>query len=151
MNRRTIQVQVLYLKLLSLTYLAAFISLYKQIDVLMSSRGIVPASASIKSIQDQNIPVLAAPTLFTYTAACFEWLEKACQLLQIDISALDKLDTLMYILCFVAIVLSFLAIISNKFHSIAVFFPCWIIYLSFVTVGGVFFHFQWDILLLEAG
>lgn len=151
MNKRSIQVQILFLKLLSLSYLTAFVSLYKQIDSLMSSRGLMPAAATLKVIKDRSIPVLAAPTLLLWRDQLIEWMVAVSVRLGLDLGAYDKTDTLMYCLCLLAICLSFAATLSSRFHNYFVFFTCWIVYQSFVTVGGVYFHFQWDILLLEAG
>ena len=152
MNRRTIQIQVLFLRLLALCYLVAFVSLYKQIDVLMSSRGLMPVSATLKAINDRNIPITSAPTLLV-------WRDQMIQLYDAilgyfpsaELAGYDQTDLIMYLLCLLGIQTSLMAVFSRYFHTYWVYLTCWVIYQSFVTIGGVYFHFQWDILLLEAG
>lgn len=57
----------------------------------------------------------------------------------------------LYLACSLGIVLSLLAVVSNRFMSMFSFGMLWLVYLSFLNVGQVFFSFQWDILLVETG
>ncbi len=84
--------------------MVAFISLFKNIDMLFSSRGLVPAGVE---------------------------------------------DTYIYLVCLFGIGISIMNIFGAKSHTNMVIM--WVIYSVAVRYGGVFFSYQWDVLLLEAG
>lgn len=119
----------IFLKALGLVYLAAFLSLAVQVDGLIGSRGLLPASELLEAISrhfgSQRHQVL--PTL------C--WLSSS--------------DAFLRGLCWGGATLSLL-LIAGILPRLAL--PLlWGFYLSLTSVGGDFLRFQWDALLLESG
>jgi hypothetical protein len=112
------------LRLLGAIFLAAFLSLYVQLPVLLGGRGLLPAARYLAAIRG-SASFFSAPTLF--------WLGASDRALSAAALAGAALS--------VALVLGF----APR--------PCllglWAIYLSFATVGQDFLSFQWDNLLLE--
>jgi hypothetical protein len=116
-------VRNLFLRLLGVIFLIAFLSLYVQVEVLIGSRGLLPAAAYLRTIG--SVSLLDAPTIF-----------------QIDCS-----DRALHGAALAGAVLSFGLILSIAPRYALILL--WVLYLSFVTVGQDFFSFQWDNLLLE--
>lgn len=119
----------LFLRVLGCIYFIAFLSLWVQIHGLVGSNGILPAEQYLAAVHQQigTRGYHLFPTLF--------WL--------------NPTDASLHFLCAGGVILSLLLIVG-------IFAPftlvgLWVFYLSLVTVGQVFFSFQWDILLLEAG
>lgn len=122
-----------FLRLLALIYFVAFISLGVQIPGLIGSHGIIPAADFLERVETA-MPSAApaerfwqAPTLFLWGSSdtALGWGWKIGAMLSI-VMALGVATPLMGLLL-------------------------WLLYLSYVTVGGAFLGFQWDNLLLEAG
>jgi hypothetical protein len=115
-------VRDLVLRLLGVVYLLAFLSLLTQLDVLLGSHGLLPAA----NVLAANRSFVELPTVF-----------------RIDCS-----DTTLHIGAIAGVVLSLgLAFgLAPRLCLVAL----WALYLSFVNVGGEFFAFQWDNLLLES-
>ncbi len=124
----------LFLRALGAIYLVAFLSLWSQILGLVGESGILPVrslmSAALRSFDLHGIGVdryRILPTL------C--WIGSS--------------DVFLHVEC-AAGVLASLALILGVAPV-----PClgllWLLYLSLATVGRVFFGYQWDNLLLEAG
>jgi hypothetical protein len=119
----------LFLRLLGLVYLIAFVSLWSQIHGLIGSQGILPAQEFLDAanLRWGAKAWLHVPTLCWVSAS----------------------DTMLTCLCAVGTVASAMLIVG-----IAPL-PClallWVLYLSLSVVGQVFLGFQWDTLLLEAG
>lgn len=145
----TEKTQKLILRLIAFCYFAAFVSLYKQIDQLMASTGLLPAHSLLRNIEARSLSFFQAPTIFALKSNFSTWMSSKAA--DFGLVGADDLDVVMYCCCLVGIVLSLAAVVSSKLHCIPIFFTCWLLYISFVTVGGDFFHFQWDVLLLEAG
>jgi lipase maturation factor 1 len=118
-----------FLRALGVIYLIAFVSLWVQIDGLIGSNGITPASEFLPAAGDQlgTHAWSALPTL------C--WLSSS--------------DAFLHFLCGAGVVFSLLLIfgIAPVLSLIALF----VFYLSLAIAGQTFLSFQWDILLLEAG
>jgi predicted DCC family thiol-disulfide oxidoreductase YuxK len=118
-----------FLRMLGVTYLVAFASLWVQIDGLIGRNGILPVSEFLPAAQDQvgSSAYSVLPTL------C--WLNSS--------------DTFLHFLCGGGVVLSLLLIvgIAPVFNLVGLF----VFYLSLTIAGQTFLSFQWDILLLEAG
>ena len=115
-------VRDLFLRLLGLVFLAAFLSLLVQITALVGDDGLLPARVLLTRVDS----LADAPTLF-------RWIEPS--------------DGALRALAIAGAVLS-LALAGNlapRWCLVAL----WVLYLSFVTVGQEFFAFQWDNLLLE--
>jgi lipase maturation factor 1 len=121
--------QWLFLRLLGLVYLIAFLSLRVQILGLVGARGIMPAGLLLQLVQKNLGP--ASHHLFP-TLAWFSASDASLKLLCSG-GALFGLLVLLGVLTRPALVLA------------------WAFYLSIFTVGRDFLSFQWDLLLLEAG
>jgi len=118
-----------FMRALALIYLAAFISTAIEITGLVGENGILPAGEHLARLGQALGPIswVRFPTLF--------WLDHS------DTSLLLA----SYAGCFFAVTL---LIGWRPLLSAIVLF---ILYLSLLRVGQIFFNFQWDYLLLEAG
>ena len=122
--------EALFLRLLGLTYLAAFGSFWPQIVGLIGANGIAPAAPSLSAMRGELGIMRAlefAPSLFWFgmNDSLLLW---CCRLG-----------------CATAILLT-LGFLSRTAAAV-----CWVLYLSLVSVGSPFTNFQWDALLLECG
>ncbi len=118
-----------FLRLLGAIYLAAFASLWMQVDGLLGSHGILPIGEFLGQVREQlgDRGFLAVPTL------C--WLSPG--------------DGMLHLLCATGCAASVLLILNlAPAAMLALLFVSW---LSLQAVGQDFLAFQWDILLLEAG
>jgi hypothetical protein len=118
-------VRTLFLRLLGVIFLAAFLSLLAQVTLLFGSRGLLPACAHLDAVRHAASP-LEAPTVFRLT--CSDAALRGAALTGAGLS--------------VALILN----VAPRCCLLAL----WALYLSFVTVGQEFLSFQWDNLLLEA-
>jgi hypothetical protein len=122
--------EALFLRLLGLTYLAAFGSFWPQIVGLIGSSGIAAAAPSLSAMRSELgiMRALAfAPSLFWFGIN----------------------DSLLLWCCGLGCAAALL--LTLGFWSRAAVTVCWILYLSIVSVGAPFTNFQWDALLLECG
>jgi len=119
----------IFLQLLGLIYFIAFLSLWSQILGLVGENGILPADQFLGNIADRFDwrGFWFYPTLFWFYIN----------------------DSILLFFCALGAGLSLFLLLGFK-NPLLLFF-LWLIYLSFVTVGGDFLSFQWDILLLEVG
>ncbi len=119
----------IFLTLLGVVYLAAFASLAAQVQGLLGSGGISPAAPALDSAAaDLGLSRLwRAPTLL--------WLWRS--------------DTALQAFCVAGIVGSLLFAAGVAPRLLAALL--WLLYLSFVSAGGIFLRYQWDALLLETG
>ena len=117
------------LRLLALVYLVAFVALYRQLDPLIGSRGLEPASSFLawERMHLGGSAYWRVPTLFWFGAS----------------------DRAMHAACWVGIALSAAALagVTNALVELAL----WALYLSFVHVGQTFYGYGWEIQLLETG
>ena len=116
------QVRDLFLRLLGLVFLAAFLSLLVQITTLVGDGGLLPARAFLTRVDG----LADAPTLF-------RWIEPSDGALRA------------FAVAGVVLSVALLANLAPRWCLVAL----WALYLSFVTIGQDFFAFQWDNLLLE--
>lgn len=121
--------QMLFIKMLGLTYFLAFWSLFNQVLGLYGSQGIIPIQQTLQSLKKRlsPYPFMQLPTFF--------WLNSS--------------DKSLRLLAGVGMGLSLFPLLGI-FPAFALFL-LWAIYLSFVSIGFVFLSFQWDTLLLEVG
>src|SRR5437016_865130 len=119
----------LFLRLLGLTYLIAFVSLWTQIDGLVGHNGILPVADYLEAVGER-----VGPERY-WRLPTFSWL--------------DAGDGCPHLQCAAGTVLSLLSIVGWVPVPALVFL--WAIYLSLSTVCQEFLGFQWDILLLETG
>lgn len=119
----------LFLRLLGLCYLIAFVSLWTQLDGLIGARGITPAGDWLRAVEQQTGPERwwLTPTLCWFNFS----------------------DGFRHLLCATGVVASLLVIggVAQR-PALVVLWAC---YLSLATVSGLFLGYQWDALLLEAG
>ncbi len=119
----------LFLRLLGLTYLCAFGSLWPQILGLAGSHGIAPAVNLMTAMRGQ----LGARAFF-YTPSLF-WLNTS--------------DSALTLFCGLGCICGMLLLAGLFARWMAA--ASFVLYLSIVSVGQPFTSFQWDALLLEAG
>ena len=118
-----------FLRALGTIYLIAFVSLWVQVDGLVGSDGMSPANQFLPAVRAQIGPDAYAllPTLCWF----------------------GQSDAFLYFLCGSGVLFSLLLIfgIAPAISLVALF----VLYLSLTIAGQIFFNFQWDVLLLEAG
>ncbi|HEY8665203.1 MAG TPA: lipase maturation factor family protein, partial [Tepidisphaeraceae bacterium] len=119
----------LFLRLLGVIYLIAFLSLGVQMDGLIGSKGILPAAEFIGTFQRGygNALFWRVPTLCWFNCS----------------------DGFLHLLCWGGAALAVL-LIAGIAPAVTTAL-LWICYLSLVHVGQVFLGYQWDALLLETG
>ena len=122
-----------FLRLLGLVYLVAFVSLWTQVDGLIGSRGIVPAAHYMDAVSTGSLEhngwaaYWLSPTLCWFSAS----------------------DGFLHFLCGGGAALSVLVILGIATTPALVLL--WLFYLSLMVISDVFLGFQWDALLLETG
>jgi hypothetical protein len=118
-----------FLRLLGLTYLIAFVSLAVQVTGLVGADGILPAGLYLDRLRDSygGQAYRLFPTLL--------WLSSS--------------DLALSGLCWLGAALAMLLIAGIS--PVYVLPLLWISYLSLTVVGQTFLAFQWDTLLLETG
>jgi len=119
------RVRDLFLRLLGLCFLAAFLSLLTQVRLLWGAEGLLPAAAYMERVR-RLARFVDAPTVF--------WLGAGDRALWWTAAAGAAVSVLLA------------AGIAPRWCLVAL----WALYLSFVTVGQDFLSFQWDNLLLES-
>jgi len=124
----------IFLRALGVIYLIAFVSLWTQVDGLIGSNGILPATgfmADARRYFDSQVIELdrfrQLPT--------FGWLSVS--------------DRSLHLQCAAGTVLALLLVVGIA--PAPCLFLLWLIYLSLSGVAGIFLSYQWDVLLLETG
>ena len=125
-------VRRLFLLLLGVTYLVAFLSLNAQLPGLIGSNGIVPARQVMRAVEKNTAGLgidrfRVAPTLCWFSTD----------------------DGFLRGLCVAGLALSALVILGIA--PAPCLFLLWLVYLSLAQVSTVFLGYQWDNLLLETG
>lgn len=118
-----------FMRLLGLIYLVAFVSLYSQIIPLAGQHGIAPAVDFLRVVKHEagTSAYRLVPSLCWFNAS----------------------DGFLNALCVCGIALS-CAVVLDFFPAVCLFL-LWAVYLSLSSVCSPFFDFQWDILLLQTG
>jgi predicted DCC family thiol-disulfide oxidoreductase YuxK len=119
----------LFLRLLGLCYLAAFLSLWTQIDGLIGANGVLPLGPFLEWVRSQ-------------TGASRYWLVPT-------LSWLSPGDAFLHVQCALgtAAAVALIAGLAPAWSAAA----AWALYLSLSVAGQTFLEFQWDILLTETG
>ncbi len=127
----------LFPRLIGAIYVCAFVSLWVQVDGLAGERGILPArdylagvATALAQSADSGPPpprLLAVPSVL--------WL--------------DASDRMIHLTALVGLLASVAMVLGLAPPMAAV--TAWLSYLSLVSAIPVFFNYQWDALLLEAG
>ncbi len=118
-----------FLRLLGVIYLIAFLSMGSQVQALMGSQGIVPAAEYLERVRERlgGEGPWRVPTLAWWSAD----------------------DSFLAFLCQGGAVLAVLLVFDVA--PVLVLALLWAFYLSLTSIGPPFTNFQWDILLLETG
>jgi len=119
----------LFLRLVGLCFLIAFVSLWVQIDGLIGDHGITPAGEWLRAVD----PQLGIDRWWKAPTLC--WLNFS--------------DGFRHLLCAAGTICSLLVIAGVATRLALVLL--WALYLSLANVSGLFLGYQWDALLLEAG
>ena len=114
---------------LGLVYLLAFVCALQQFRPLLGERGLLPVPDFV-----QQVPFREAPSLFYFWAK--DWAFAAAAWSGIGLSCA---------------VLAGAADRCNSWVGAVIWALLWLLYLSFVNVGQIFYGFGWESLLLEAG
>ena len=122
-------VSFLFLRLLGLVYLAAFVSFAVQAQGLIGSHGILPVSELV-----DNIAGRFGPERFFLVPMVF-WINDS--------------DTAIQAVCWAGAVLSLLLVL-NVLPRLCLFL-LFALYLSLLYAGQAFMTYQWDLFLLEMG
>jgi len=119
------------LRVLGIVYFFAFLSLAFQIIPLIGEQGLTPAANYLEAVGTESDSVITNffrfPTLF--------WIHVS--------------DQWMLYLVWLGILLSLLVILG--YANSIIMFMLWLLYLSFVHIGQVWYSFGWEIQLLETG
>ena len=120
-----------FLRLLGLVYLVAFLSLVNQVLPLIGSSGLLPAKHFLARFgvrfASRWEAFLACPSLF--------WI--------------DSSDGVLVTMACAGVALS--AVVLSGFANSLVMAAIWLLYLSFVNIGQVWYGYGWEIQLLETG
>lgn len=124
----------LFLRMLGIIYLIAFVSLWTQINGLIGSHGILPAKEYMETAHDwAQHEGLGWQRFWELPTLCW----------------FDASDHFLNLLCGGGVVLAVLLIVGVA--PPLTLFLLWLLYLSLSIVGREFLSFQWDSLLLETG
>ncbi len=127
-------VRALFLRGIGLVYLAAFLSIWVQLNGLIGRNGILPAA---QFMHDAGQYFDAQQ----FGAARYHLLPTWCWL--------GASDAFLHALCGAGVVAAILLIVGVA-PALSTF-ALWTLYLSFMAIGREFLSFQWDALLVEAG
>jgi len=119
----------LFLRLLGLVYLVAFLSLGEQVKGLIGSQGILPVADFLDAVR------------LNYGADAYRLLP--------TLAWLNTSDAFLQFLCWGGVVTALLVIAG--FLAAPALVVCWLFYLSLTLAGQSFLGYQWDGLLLEVG
>jgi Lipase maturation factor len=121
----------LFLRLLGLVYVVAFLIVVTQWDALLGSHGLLPAATfldRVGAVKGRGLGgFLQWPTLFWASAS----------------------DTAFHVGAFVGLGLSLAVLLGLA--NVPILAMLWLLYMSFVHVGQIFYGYGWEILLLETG
>jgi len=122
-------IRSIFLRGLAIIYLIAFASLLPQVDGLIGSHGILPASEYLGNIRAE------------YGASAYTFFP--------TLAWLNSSDLFLHVLVWAGLVFS--GLLLAGFLPLPATIALYVLYLSLDTVGQTFYSFQWDSLLLEVG
>jgi len=114
---------------LGLAYLIAFLVALQQFRPLLGEKGLLPVPDFVR-----QVPFRASPSLFYFYPKDIAFQAAAWLGILLSLSTVTGLSENLGNTC-----------------SIAVWTGLWVLYISFVNVGQVFYGFGWESILLEAG
>jgi predicted DCC family thiol-disulfide oxidoreductase YuxK len=129
-----VQTRWVFLRLIGIVYLSAFISLWTQITALIGRNGILPLELRMQRAHEQVASLNLGLDGFRQMPT-LGWINAS--------------DTFLNLQCATGVALAILLILGIA--PAPCLFLLWLIYLSLATAGDVFLGFQWDALLLETG
>lgn len=124
-----------YLRLLAVVFLCAFVSLWLQIDGLIGSQGILPWSEFHSSAQAYTLRKYGSASEAYWIWPSLLWLSPS--------------DSLLHAVCLLGTLASVGLLVG--FAPAWMLLLMWVMYLSLFSAGRVFLGYQWDLLLLETG
>ncbi len=136
------------LRLLGLVYFFAFLSLATQVIPLIGENGLLPAKNFLEmSVNRFAISEHAQkPKVFD----TFRFESKLDAFFNLPTIFWFKIsDGMLLTLAWLGVVLSFIVLIG--FSNAILLFVLWILYMSFVHIGQIFYGYGWEIQLLETG
>jgi predicted DCC family thiol-disulfide oxidoreductase YuxK len=119
----------LFLHVLGFTYLIAFLSYWIQFDGLNGQHGILPLQDFLQKAKE----ILGGDAYWQFPSVC--WFGAS--------------DTAVHAWCIAGVIAA--ASLMFGFAPLPCLVFLWVDYLSLSVAGQIFYQFQWDILLLEAG
>lgn len=121
--------RMLFLRGLGFIYLVAFGLLFRQLDGLLGSRGLLPINWFLSDVRNAlgAAAYIRLPTLLFITSS----------------------DVALKVACSIGLALSVAALLGRA--NAVVFGALWVIYMSFVHAGQIFYGYGWELLTLEAG
>lgn len=119
----------IFLRLLGLVYLVAFLSFWTQADGLIGSNGILPAEKITDhfAAQTDPVPFRAFPSIYRFAPS----------------------DGMIDFICATGALSAVLLVAGLA--PVVMLVLLWLFYLSLTLIGQVFMGYQWEILLLETG
>ena len=121
----------IFLRALGFVYFFAFLSLAIQVIPLIGENGLLPASNFLEGIHSffgsASNALIKLPTIF--------WLNSS--------------DTFLSVFAWAGVILSVIVMIG--YANSIMMFVLWLIYMSYVNIGQVFYGYGWEIQLLETG
>ncbi|MBU3666697.1 MAG: DUF393 domain-containing protein [Chthoniobacterales bacterium] len=124
----------LFPRLVGAVFLAAFLSLWTQIDGLAGSRGILPVAGYLEAVE-AHFTATGAPHAAWWQMPSLLWFGASDGMLQLWLAVGTAASVLLALGIFAA----------------PAALAAWVCYLAFVAAVPVFLGFQWDALLLETG
>src|SRR4051812_30994183 len=121
--------RLLFQRALGIVYLIAFICALNQFRPLLGERGLLPVPAFVR-----QVPFRASPSLFFWAPK--DWAFTAAAWLGVVLSCL---------------VIGGVADRFSSWLNALIWAGMWVLYISFVNVGQIFYGFGWESILLEAG
>jgi len=123
------QTRALFLRGLGVIYTVAFFSLFRQFDGLLGSRGLLPIAWFLDNVREAlgAAGYVQVPTLFFLASG----------------------DAVLKGAAVLGFALSLFAVLGRA--NAFVFGGLWLLYLSFVHTGQIFYGYGWELLTLEAG
>lgn len=117
------------LRVLGFVYFFAFISLTTQVIPLFGENGLLPASNFLQTFRFESKldAFIKLPTIFWFHLS----------------------DTALLVLAWLGVILSLILLLG--YANSIMLFVMWIIYMSYVHIGQIFYSYGWEIQLLETG
>jgi hypothetical protein len=121
--------RMVFLRGLGFIYCVAFGLLFRQVDGLLGSRGLLPVEWFLRDVR--------------------EFLGAAAYVRLPTLLFLGSSDVALKGLCLLGLAFSIAAVLG--YASALIFGGLWLVYMSFVHAGQIFYGYGWELLLLEAG